>query len=527
MGISLCLSIDPFAIDPCGWAEAFDESLKLLQGWTPRLVGWGNRTVLGQPIRMYTRSIRTEQEDGWVVSGDRGTGRFAEPYRLRRDLAFYRRGAKRAQKWSDILLDYGSNPEGRASIELFEAKSQGAPYHLAMLAVSMLIEERFPRSAIAHGDIDLGQAKRARALAEPILRRSLAYPIRVDAEGLRHRLGVLLKGDKAAMIRAFSDTYLGGERTPEAILRSFTGSESIDYWLGQLSQYGSVKSLGATRLLIDWMNAERDLGSLIELACLSDRGPKFSVDAFVEALITTWVGIPPEVRDPSIGLTKREGEIDGILSTHGSMWLDMRAIGRHLRVDVLPQRVASAFSRFGRDGPRLLRQFRASSETIEVQLREQKAGIENLMGRSRGRGSYWGRTWIGQRSVDSLGEVQRAEVRSFGHLVCKRLEEKRGEAWVVRALHEPDFARGVLVQRVTKYGPILTEHGWEGLLRPNDPAALTWSIVLASLKTEEEEHRWLQRSLLENEELRRFAMACGQELEDRINLESRLLASKW
>jgi hypothetical protein len=46
-----------------------------------------------------------------------------------------------------------------AGVPVFDAMSQGFPYHYAMLAVATLVENSFPEQALASGDISRMQAE--------------------------------------------------------------------------------------------------------------------------------------------------------------------------------------------------------------------------------------------------------------------------------------------------------------------------------------------------------------------------------
>lgn len=115
----------------------------------------------------------------------------------------------------DILIDF------KRAVCASGAKTQGEPYHLPLLAVAMMLEDRFPRSAIVTGDLHEAHACEAAAYAEGVLGYRPAMPIVLDANRLRERLLPMLPKHRvsaavedwsvpksSAALRDFSQEYL-------------------------------------------------------------------------------------------------------------------------------------------------------------------------------------------------------------------------------------------------------------------------------------------------------------------------------
>ena len=57
--------------------------------------------------------------------------------------------------------DYGRNHERSCHTDsLWDAKTQGEPYHMYLLAIACLIEDRLGDKAFVRGDITLGQGRK-------------------------------------------------------------------------------------------------------------------------------------------------------------------------------------------------------------------------------------------------------------------------------------------------------------------------------------------------------------------------------
>lgn len=100
-------------------------------------------------------------------------GRPHQCQEMQRSLARYRARCSRLDGPAshDIIVEAARAERDDTSgpVRVFGDKTQGYPYHFAVLAAAMLIEERFPRDAMVWGDIDDGQAEEAARLAAPIL----------------------------------------------------------------------------------------------------------------------------------------------------------------------------------------------------------------------------------------------------------------------------------------------------------------------------------------------------------------------
>jgi hypothetical protein len=229
MGVHVILDIEPSGIDDSAWVAVYEETLALLEAWRPRLLGWGSRTVGGRRVGMYARSIRGNAanpgKECWTVVGDRESLHTAEAQSLYRDLAHYPRGEGRAVADDVVAAAAGpTRPDTGGPVCVFGDKTQGYPYHLAVLAAAMVVEERFPRRAMVWGDIDRAEAELARKMAAPILGRELPLPVRVDAATLIDRLRAAYDADGVA--GAFERVHCGVLPPTTAVLEALGGPES-------------------------------------------------------------------------------------------------------------------------------------------------------------------------------------------------------------------------------------------------------------------------------------------------------------
>ncbi len=516
MGVHVILDIDPRGIDKGAWARAYDETLTLLRAWRPRLLGWGRRTIEGVPIAAYVHELErigdAPQQRCWAVIGDRESLQTAECQLLYRDLDHYT--SLEPEPGDDDIVAAAADP-GRDHTggpqRVFGDKTQGCPYHFAVLAAAMLVEERFPRHAMAWGDIDRGQAEEARRMAAPLLGRELPLPVRVDAPRLLERLRERYDAD--ALPGAFGRVFLGdaGEKH-EGVLRAFPGEPGARRWLRSLNECRSADSVGAIRLLIAWLNVGRDLGEACRLACVDAEGPRYAPEALVDALAATWVAVARSARETLDAFQRPRGEAPTVSSLLGSFLLDMSTSGRHLRVELEPEAIAQALgAAFGDEGPALAARLHEKSAARERELRRYADDVSRFVERASRQADDDTEALATLRPVDSMGENQLAWTRAMAWGVMQILADLRANPTTAARLADARGAKGALLRVLAKRPPTLTQDAWDAITSENDVDVLAWYVALASMSADELHASQVRRALFENAELRQYAIALGRD----------------
>jgi hypothetical protein len=143
MGTYVYLHVLEDAIPPTAWAQIYDDTRSLLRAHPSGLLGLDERTLLGHDVLVYTRDIErmTWQDREICVVGDRRSLRFGESFHMPCRL---RTAEIRRDQGEDLVFDEPDEPRGRA---IFGDKTQGEPYHTAILAAAMVVETRFPGAA--------------------------------------------------------------------------------------------------------------------------------------------------------------------------------------------------------------------------------------------------------------------------------------------------------------------------------------------------------------------------------------------
>ena len=298
MGIFIDLYLSKDVTDE-EWAAVYEESLRLAEAF--RLMdlqeteAYGSRLVCGIP------SAEGDREKGWRAVGDSVTFGMAEaqffPARLGGLLEEKRKRRSFLAAPADPLLAAAAGrtmlgwEDGRCmgSLHLWGNKTQGKAYHLYLLAIGCMVEDRLEGKACVDGDITLGQCRRAVRMATRCLDRPVRLPARCVPERLYRRIRALpLK--KREVLNVFHYLYLGvaDMEYGKYIREHFTEEEQAAFWKGEFRDL-RIGSSGFASALRDYLNLGNSLEELCRYIRFTDRDGTEYYKPFVEAVMTSKV----------------------------------------------------------------------------------------------------------------------------------------------------------------------------------------------------------------------------------------------
>jgi hypothetical protein len=487
MGTEIVVDVVPQRIDPSAWAEAYDETLSLLAKHPARLVGCELRMAAGVPVHVYTRSIECvtaageERARRWCVAGAMGSFGAGDPQSMYRDLAMYL-GPCPSPGPEDLLLHaaedagstrFGPGPrwvregafgapalaQGGGIVRVLGGRAPGPACQLPLLAAAMVIEGRFPRHAMVHGDIDRELAETARRWASSVLGRPVALPVRVDAWRLVERLSARPSSgtpdrvpqpfEGEALVRAVDRLYLAeASKKDGALFGIFGRAEAEPWWLTRLRAHPHPDTPGAKRLLAAYLDATHDPARMCGLACLDARGPRYAPDDLAEVL-----GALEERPDDTA--------------------------------------VAEAFATvFGAGAPRLVSMFSTCAE-------RERSGIDRSAGIDGGSTEDEIEALAGLSSAADLSPTQRDHIHALAFLARER-----------PAIPEPPATlRRNIASSLARGGPVLTEDAWAWIEREEDTDVLGLLAAIGALDRRDPDLARVRRALFESRALAGYAVS--------------------
>ncbi len=515
MGVRILLFVKGDGIGSDLWEQVYAESLVLLRNFPAPLMRLAVENIGEEQRYSFTSEIvrdRGTHEERWVVDGDMKSRTPAEPFELYRyhDRQFPTNDffAVAGPNSEDVLwaepTDEPHDIHGNGRM-VWNSKTQGRPYHYAMLAVGMLVESRCPGCAYVTGDIDLSQAEEVRQWADPLLEEPLALPICVDPDRLYERLSAIYEEEAHVVSRATS-LFLGSDTELYRAVVRHAGSATADAWFKErLGDFDTLSHVGASELVTSFLEATADITRLVEIiqeiasarARETDEGAGFSLNGLLHELCSRFITIPLEERS--------------VLETHGAAAAAATAAALKTSDEVifdaflkmaktpspLPVYMPAGelLELFSQADPELRDQFAETIHTEDRNCREALADFADARAVVNPSSQEHGAS--GPRNNDTAGGADpiRAEIaRQTAHYAAQESSTRElGEMLRSKLMSAPVVAtprtRGELLAelyRVTRtHGIALTETAWNKIDALRDETVLRHLLALAAIKYDE------------------------------------------
>lgn len=211
MGIYIHLNVSN-KVTPEQWEKAYEESLILVEKFN--LVEHGVIEKFGSQLRclIHTKERDFNGDVGWRTVSE---GRFlktGEDHFLPRKISEPNPLEEYVDPLMYVLAQKNvvsfENPCIYKIHEYFGNKTQGEPYHYALLAIGCLLDDRLNGEAICSGDITYGQCEYTINFANQFLERPIKNMLRLDMNRLYERV-CKLPVEKEKILQAFEAAYLG------------------------------------------------------------------------------------------------------------------------------------------------------------------------------------------------------------------------------------------------------------------------------------------------------------------------------
>ena len=477
------------------WESAWQQTCKILRNYPVPLMAlkWVETTD-GTRV-MYSRQA-VVQEDHWRVEGDATSRRMGETFILHRQLEEYRDSTYAPSIFANLDT---SRPfieaNGRT---IFDSKTQGYPFHEAMLAVAMLLEHRFPNLCHIWGDFSLAQAVRVRGWLCELLDEPVPLPRCLDAARLWNSLeGHGLEGE--SLVKAFRALFRSEGGTAERWLLAQSRDWGIQLIAGQLTHFNSVSQWGVLDKMRAVLEATGDIEVLLDIIAAAnslhtskadkDAQPVFfALSAVLKELVQHSVTLPKWQRGAWTQFSQAmQGDLN-IEETLGSLFLRMSGVSPAWNVTI---DVTDLLAAFVRREPQSAAEFAAllDAETaalgkgnaeFETWLEDHRSELEPSESDNRDGAS----PDFGLSEGTSFAEYVRANADQQREqpLNLEKSAVKMGEA-LRKLMATSDLGKilggettgaylHAMARHSTERGPILTEDAWQQIEATTDLSTL-------------------------------------------------------
>lgn len=548
MGLFVLLYFNFNGVEPEQWEKVYDESKTLLNRFPIELMRYTPEVKYGHKRGVFTANLVAnpgKDDEFWRVDGDMVSGRTAETFMLYKKEYVREKSHKLPPKdilWTDDPYTDYIDANG---YRLFNSKTQGYPYHLAMLAAGMLFESRFPTNAYVTGDIDQWQVDVILKWADQakILNQPLVKPICLDPLRLWYRLNDLFP-DKKQLFKRFKATFQGNsEEMLETLLKNDNTGMAKEYFFEELNQWDTLSKLGANQSIIQWLNTTHDLETLIHYTCYpqinakkeepktaGDVNGKFKLEDVLEAVCHTFIHIPMEERTPLMLFSMREGRLHTIGDLFSQTFMTLGGARRDVNYYISPAELFDIVCRFEPDPEKrshLEEIIEKSGKENRKYLDDLRSKLEEAMKHSETPGDESGVLPDSEEPMTRTTDDQKEEnmekvimnsalsqriiaadpdelAQSLGIALKGFVERNKDALAKYLAATDKEFLLEKIVEASFEEGFALVENAWKDIDREENLSILKGILCLTLIHNNEMNFWRLRIYILQNKQLWKF-----------------------
>ena len=507
------------------WENAWQESLHLLRQFPAPLVRIKWEEVEGHQRIVFTRQVVDKPgtpDEQWHVVGDALSKKRAESFILHRhraaclpDRAAYSKDRDVLWADEDSLSYIDCNGYG-----VFNSKTQGYPFHLAILAVGMLLESRFPGSACVNGDIELRQAEWMQTWANSHLDEPLELPVCFDPDRLWHRLHAAYSGNDELALKRFGTLFKGSEEERMEALFRLVGRDTVmKEWSEMVAGYEDLNTWGVSNLVRQLVNVTGDVKGAVEAVWKvkkQKRKEKFTLEDLLALLCRSLLTIDFPEREALRSLYRQEGQLQTIEGVFGQLFAKMSGMPDEVNTYMPADQLLDLFAgfepekkaAFGRIIEEKTKQYREQLAKIEQTLNDiEEAVVANSSAKQQGeqsdksegtptpsvppalpvRSFSEAEKYILRqvRAQQTLFEGEEETVRNLAQQLHQAIREASGNSCSVFSINDLQELRFAIWDASHQSGFALHEEAWAAIDALRDKMVLKCLLGLASVENNE------------------------------------------
>ncbi len=510
MGLYINLTVNFKGIADKDWEAAWKESMDIFQKFPLPLSRHSIDTQLGKKRHVYSRNLilnKGKKDECWYLEGDLLSMQSGETFVLYRHLEAYKEeyrthhGCFNASVFKTKEPEYPSSSNG---VELWDSKTQGYPFHLAILAVGIMLENKFPANCYLHGDIEPKQVEVMLEWLEKVYKKTYNEPICFDADRLYEQLNTAYS-NKKDLFERFTSLYQG-DRTDEfkALLRFLGKKETYDHYGKDLNEFDALNQWGAQDIMRTVLEVTEDVNELVAFVenAIAQRPKKkkaFDWTQVLEMLCKDYVFVNPVERESMQRLTRQGDDMKTIDDVFGSLFMKMSGMPHISPLYVPADELLEIFAlRDPKQGDKYLKIIKESEkklksltqkvdktveaidETLEknTNFQEEIAEKEDIVDKQPAYEQYIVRQAVQQQDRFGAYETNVPTIRKS----LQNLLDKHGKIYNDKTIEE--YLKGIYTYSF-EAGFGVSEKGWAAIDKLTDLEILKYLFVLATVDNNE------------------------------------------
>ncbi len=302
------------------WEEdIYFKTLEIINNFPFPLVSLHKETKLGKDRFTFSNNLvhkQGEEDEYWDIVGDLLTDKRAENFRIYRKRSQYIKNTRtESGDFKDILYSHPDYPEcpteDSEGYSIFDNKTQGYPYQLAVTAVGIYLENLSPYNVYMFGDFTENECASILPWLEEKVGEKLKMPVCYDPDRLWERLSNCYENHERLINRFETLCKKSIEDEYDFFVKKMGKEKTDTYYAEKLAEYSSIDMLGAQNIQSPILNATQDIEELINFVKLANsfkkpEDEKFNLIDLAKSLVYEFITIPFEEREP-IRLFTRHG----------------------------------------------------------------------------------------------------------------------------------------------------------------------------------------------------------------------------
>lgn len=304
MGIYLSFHLENSGVSPKQWEEAYQGTLEWFNRFPLPLIRIKQLGDEDTKHYAYSRDIISDKnttEEHWHIIGDEISRRTAESFIMKRYEIKKPFKGNKLKPWKifyadDEHLQYHDTYMGDNIWSNWSgSKTQGYPYHLALLAIGIYLEKKLAGYGLLLGDFNRSQAEQMINWMEAVSEEQFELPIVTTPVRLWDAIKTAFSSIQPAIIRFLTLSMTDTETAYRLLIAKGHQATLMPILADKLKGYSSLTQYGAIDIWLPFLAATDDVDALIDLVSLANQNKEtpFSWVKLLEQLCREYVTLNP------------------------------------------------------------------------------------------------------------------------------------------------------------------------------------------------------------------------------------------
>ena len=375
MSICINLMVNISKVNPEKWEKLYFKTLSILENFPIPLMSFHLEKIQDYNRYSYTNILVQNKDtpnEYWDVTGDFTSNKNGENFNLYRHLSHYKKRKKIELNDEDILW---SEETSHKWYNIFGEKTQGYPYHLAILCVGILLESELKGVAYVTGDINKSDTLKIMPYLQKFTDLPLKLPVCLDAGKL---WGLLEKEyhDTELVSERFETLFRGSsEEALEVEFKNLDYDSFLQKYTQKIAFYDTLYHSDTLCILFHMLKSKKNGKDFLDIVQIANTFRKngmkpFDMESLIEVLAHLYLTISLSKKEPKFLLLNPAGRYVEISDIFSNSNMNLMGSPKFTLVDLVKSELIELFSK----------QTSITSEEIEIIIESREKACHEQVG---------------------------------------------------------------------------------------------------------------------------------------------------